>query len=305
MHKEIALRENSQYKSTYRKMKELEGLNLVKNTSDLAKIGKKELVRAEKYYELSEEGIFALFFHSSILTRPNIFYYDKKSTEPQISDNLNVTNIIKECGLKLFENYENCNLFKMFLPIHFSQVNASCIDNNYIHKVGIYLGICCNIIKDFISSFPKGLFDCDSDMNYEYNKKNCEETILYDLSNLKNGRNKISERDHLLSFVKKIFSLGENNVRVKRIYDNKIIIDFSDENKVLEKIYLIYDGDKLVLEIYSIGYQTISKISLDSSSIKEIKIPTRPSYYFLNKFDFDLLSDIWKILPESRQAGMN
>ena len=65
------------YKNVHKKVQKLIKLKLIERVIDSSKFQEIELERGAKYYKLSEEGIFALFYDSSILANPNYYYIDQ------------------------------------------------------------------------------------------------------------------------------------------------------------------------------------------------------------------------------------
>src|SRR6185437_11419098 len=64
------------YKNIHKKVKKLIELNLIERIGD-SNISEKELEKGAKYYKLSEEGIFTLFYDSNVLAKPSYYYYDQ------------------------------------------------------------------------------------------------------------------------------------------------------------------------------------------------------------------------------------
>jgi len=280
------------YKNIHKKVKKLIELNLIERIGD-SNISEKELEKGAKYYKLSEEGIFTLFYDSNVLAKPSYYYYDQTfDRENDITQKL--LNIFLDYKKEIFKNHKNCNFFEIFLYPWIGIDTVLNLDEKTIDIIRLFLADCCNVVKDHILSFPQGTFQLSDEPIDEWSFNNTQEIKSedeFDLSALNEGENLVIENPSL-SFLNQFFSLESNKVKVKKMDNggNHIII-ISSIPQHTKSIHFIYNKEEKKLDIISIDEDNLSKASLypETDPIKNIKLAM---YKALNSYQkkFDLVS---------------
>jgi hypothetical protein len=269
------------YKSLYRIVHKLVGWKLVEEDVNRSKSKRKKSSLNGTYYKITEEGIFTLFHDSTVLEKLNFYYYDEQYRNRPFENNVNISEISTEYSTLIYKTHQNCDFFKLFLYPWISLDTLVHLDINIISQTRRYLTDCCIALKDFLLPLPREIFASESEP--DINKSNDHEAskvLNYDLNTLKDGENEVY-RDPLLLLIRKIFSINEDVIFVKRIFDFQLVLD--------SKIHIIFNESMHQLEIYLIGKNNISEYILSAKSIKEIEIPSDPLIYLLERFDSDSL----------------
>ena len=181
------------YKNVHKKVQKLIGLKLIERVVDSSKFQEIELEKGAKYYKLSEEGIFALFYDSNILANPNYYYYDQISNGKN-KDIQKISNIFLDYKKEIYRYHKDCNFFKLCLYPWICVDTILYLDEDTLDKIRIFLTNCCNIIKNCIPSFPKGIFHPIEESNNIVDLQNLiQSNDEVDIDILNEGDNKVSD----------------------------------------------------------------------------------------------------------------
>lgn len=276
---------NKHHRSFRRRVQKLIDLKLIEKEPYPLKFKKKsQLKRKEVYYKLSEEGIFVLFHHSDILIRPNLFFYDYLVRKGRF-DGLNLGYVFTVYTKLIYKQKKDCKFFELFLSPWFSIEDIDRLDESIIPQLHGYLTDCCISVKNFLSSFPYGIWTFEDEAFDSKDDENSKRKVItFDFNNLKDTMNEKSN-DPFLSFIKKIFRIENNDVYISQEHDSQFLLNFKEERKV----YVVLNDQKQKLEIYDIEKGYISRFFLDCKSAKEIEIPINPLSYFISQFNFNNL----------------
>ncbi len=282
------------YKNIHKKVKKLIRLNLIERVTDSSNISERELEKGAKYYKISEEGIFALFYDSNVLAKPSYYYYDQTFNRKKDSTQ-KLLNIFLDYKKEIFKNHKDCNFFELFLHPWIGIDTVLNLDEKTIDIIRLFLTDCCNVVKDHVLSFPKGTFQLSIESIDEWSFNNAQELESkdeFDLSALNEGDNLVMEIPSL-SFLNQLFSFSfeSDKVKVKKTADNdgNHIIIISSVSYYPKNIQFIYNKLEKKLDIISIDEDNLSKISLyaEVNPIKNIKLAMYKALsYSLKKFDF-------------------
>ena len=265
------------YKNTHKKVVKLIDLRLIEKVIDAPKINKTELDRGAKYYGLSEEGIFALFYNSSVILKPSVYYVQRAFENGKTVEDLQ--EIFSEYKKEIFKNHHNCTFFELFL---LSWITIETIENasdKLFDTIRLFLNYCCNLVKDHIIRFSKSIHELEPSNASTY------------INQLKSpnpfpGKESDNVDDiSLFSYMKSIFSKNLNLIKIYRDNNKGIIllIKSLDSN---QKILLYIDKENIP-NILSF-YKNADNTSLFTYSInhKSLKLPSR----FKFEPDIDLKS---------------
>lgn len=281
-------KKNKHHRSFSRRIQKLVKIKLIEIEPDPLKFKKKsELKRKEEYYRISEEGIFVLFYHLDILSRPSLFFYDYLDRHGLLA-NSNLSYVFAKYSKLIFQNYKDCKFFELFLSPWISINDIDKFDDNTIQKLHLYMRDCCISVKNFLSSLPIGIWKLEREICDSIDKQNSENSqekvILYDLKNLKDIKSENSD-DPFLSFIRKIFCIENSEMDITQANNSQLILDVESK----KKIYLVFKDREQKLEIHLIGKDNISRLILETKSNREVGIPINPLSYFISQFDFDKL----------------
>ena len=101
------------YKNSRQKVQKLIDLKLIEKETDLSKFKEKELDKGAKYYKLSEEGIFVLFYNSRVFLEPSVYYVQRAFENGKTVDD--VSHIYVEYKKEIFKNHQDSSFFELFL----------------------------------------------------------------------------------------------------------------------------------------------------------------------------------------------
>jgi hypothetical protein len=273
------------YKNVHKKVQKLIVLKLIERVEDHSKFQEIELEKGAKYYKLSEEGIFALFYDSNILANPNYYYFDQ-TCHGKNKDIQKIPNIFLDYKKEIYRYHKDCNFFKLFLHPWICIDTILNLNEDTLDKIRIFLTDCCNIIKYYILSSPKGIFHLSVESNNILISDTVTESLdEFDFTTLNEGNNMVSDNS-IFSFLNLFFSFGSETARVKRLDCNHIIVSYTSDS--IREVKLIYNEEEKKLYVISIDDDNISKVSLYADSIKKVKLSNSPDY-FLNHLDLSSL----------------
>src|SRR6185437_11328281 len=124
------------YKVVHQKVQKLIDLGLVERITDESIISKKELEKGAKYYCLSEEGIFALFYNLDVLFNPPYYYYDQSDIAKETQKLLN---ILPDYKKEIFKNHKDCQFFNIFLYPWINMDTVLNLDEKTLDKIVLSL----------------------------------------------------------------------------------------------------------------------------------------------------------------------
>jgi hypothetical protein len=247
------------YKNMHKKVQKLIDFKVIEKETDASKFQKRELERGAKYYKLSEEGIFALFNDSRFLLRPPVSYVNRSFKNGKTKED--ISEIFHEYGRQIYNNHKNCIFFKLFL---LPWISIETMENLHIQghldsHITTLLNERCSIIKKQLSNFPKGIFGhhvLDQFFEMDYVARYLDFDFM-------EGVIKV-EDNPVLSFLKNLFSLNLEVVKVKKENENRItlckpddtselLLEFKDEENELNIISAKNIEDRLSLPAYSIS----------------------------------------------------
>jgi hypothetical protein len=250
------------YKNAHKKVQKLIDLKLVDRLTDTTTLAKRELERGAKYYRLSEEGIFVLFYDYSMIMKPHRYYVMQSFKQGKTPEDME--SIFAEYGKEIFRNHFTCTLFKLFLSPWISTETIENLDEGTLSKIRTFLNGCCNDIKDRLLLLPDGIYkssELDRMLNLDY------QTMYLDFD-LDDGVIK-SDDNAALSFLKNIFSFRTEVVKVKKVDHNNIIISNTEDTI---KFRINYNDEEKALDLISVNEDT-DRVSLHAHSIKKVATP--------------------------------
>jgi hypothetical protein len=254
------------YKNTHKKVVKLIDLKLIEKVIDAPKIKKTELDRGAKYYGLSEEGIFALFYNSSVILKPSIYYVQRAFENGKTVEDLQ--EIFSEYKKEIFKNHQNCTFFKLFLLPWITMETIENASDKLFDTIRLFLNYCCNLVKDHIIRFSKNIHELEP-----------SNASIY-VDQLKSpdpfpGKKSVDVDDvSLFSYMKSFFSQILNLIKINRSNNKGIIllIKSLDSNQKM----LLYKDKENIPNILSF-YKNTDNTSLFTYSInhKSLKLPSR------------------------------
>lgn len=252
------------YKNTHKKVQKLIDFKVIEKETDASKFQKRELERGAKYYKLSEEGIFSLFNDSRFLWRPPVSYVNRAFKNGKTKEDM--VEIFHEYGREIYTNHKNCMFFKLFL---LPWISIETIENLHIQghlddHITTLLTDRCNVIKKQLSNFPQGIFKhhaLDQFFEMDYNPRYLD-------FDFKEGIIKV-EDNPALSFLKNLFLLNLEVVKVKKENENRIILCKTDDTK---KLLLDFKDEENEINIIS-AKNIEDRVSLPAYSISQVMIP--------------------------------
>lgn len=272
------------YMNTHKKVQKLIDLKLIEKETDTSKFSERELEKGAKYYKLSEEGIFVLFYNSNVLFRPSIYYVQRAFDEGKTVEY--VSNIFAEYKKEIFKKHKNSVFFELFL---FPWISIETIDNadkKILDNVIMSLNECCTIIKDY-NLKTSGFYRIDWNVIRHLN------------SEIMNG-NRISglesvdvDDKNLLPYMQNFFNEGLPKVRIKREdiknhiilskppvpnfhSQKKLLLAYKDEEDRSNIISFYKNSEGSSLFNYSLWHRLISN---PLSDIKDGDIDLKSLYF--------------------------
>ncbi len=265
------------YKNTHKKVQKLISLKLVERETDESKLQDKNPDRGAKYYKLSEEGIFVLFYDSAIHLDTNSFN-NILSTVSKNIDNFEV-----QYKKEIFKQYKNCDLFRFFISPWISIDTIENLGEDITIKIMMFLKNCCNVVIEKIGPLNEGIFH-SYDLSEIIEFRHPRESQTLDMGVINEGTVKV-EDNQLFLFIRKVFSLESETVKVKIMDRNHKVVIKLDNTELFQ---LNYKEEPKELDIVSTNYNT-DKVSLPAISINEIKTPDILFDYQVDKVDLNSL----------------
>ncbi len=252
------------YKNTHKKIQRLVELKLVERITDESKLEGKNSKRRQKYYEISEEGIFALFCDSRVYINSSYYIIDNffKNEMDFIKPKYAFRRISD-----FNKHHNNCHFFRLFLLPWISIGTIENLSIDLESRVRKFLTDCCNIVKE-------------SQVYFALNTLSSELTHLNDeIYEIDRSNNPI------LYLIKKAFFLEIKTVKIKRENNNEIVISKPDDEKLVR---LIYKEKEQELEISSYSDNS-DRFSLRANSVNEVKVPRDISWVAIDEINLDNL----------------
>jgi hypothetical protein len=187
------------YKNTHKKVQKLVKLKLIERENDNSKLKDKDSERGAKYYKLSEEGIFVLFYAPGISLNANNY------SDILNSGHKNIEDFEVQYKIEIYKNHKNCNFFRFFISPWISINTIEHLGEDLTVKIQMFLKNCCSIVKDKMMSLSEGAFypyELSKYVEFGYPR----ESKYLDLSSINEGIIRV-EDSHLFLFIRKIFSL--------------------------------------------------------------------------------------------------
>lgn len=264
------------YKNTHKKVQKLVKLKLIERETDNSKLKDKGLERGAKYYKLSEEGIFVLFYDPDIPPNTNNYYKILNSGRK------NMENFEVQFKIEIYKNYKNCDFFRFFISPWISIDTIENLGEDLTIKIQMFLKNCCSIVKDKIISVNAEIFH-SNDMSKTIEFLYPRQSKYINLDAIHDGIFKVDDNP-LFLFIRKIFPINVDLVKVKKIDNDSIIITKTDDAKLFQLNYKEEQGE---LDIVSIN--DTDSVSLPANSISQIEIPDILFDHFVNEIDLDSL----------------
>lgn len=283
-----------EYKMIHYRFQKLIKLNLVERELDRSKFEEKELSRTDKYFKISEIGLFVLFYNSLILINPTVYYYkhhagskfalDFKTDLQSKFKNGDLLDIQYKFRKEIYKNYFNSYFFKLFLLPWISIDKIQNLDGDGIKEITNYLSNCCYIVKNYLSSLPRNLlYYCDNLDSSSSSKiiSVKDEIDFIDIEYLCKDYENMRDSP-LVSFINKIFPL-DSPITFQELDKNNFVLISKSSNPV----QLYFDESKKRLNINSFEDNVYYTITLDADSLKEVKLYKNQLLRILNGIDFD------------------
>lgn len=266
------------YKNSRQKVQKLIDLKLIEKETDLSKFKEKELDKGAKYYKLSEEGIFVLFYNSRVFLEPSVYYVQRAFENGKTVDD--VSHIYVEYKKEIFKNHQDSSFFELFLLPWISIETVESASEELYDNIRLFLNYCCSLVKDHIIGLSKRTDELE------------ESTALIYIDKIKSqdpflGMKSVNVDDvSLFSYVTDISLDRPTLVKIKRDKNKNIIllIKSLDSNQTI----LLYKDKENIPTIVSL-YKNTDGSSLFTHSIKHKQIKLLAP---LSRFKFEYGMDL-------------
>ncbi len=265
------------YKNTHKKVQKLIKLKLIERETDSSKLSDRDSERGAKYYKLSEEGIFVLFY------APDVFTNTNNNWDILNAEQKNIEDYEVQYKIEIYKNHKDCNFFRFFISPWISLNTIENLGEGLTIKIQMFLKNCCSIVKDKIISLSAGFFHSYG-LSKNVGSRHERESQYIDLSSINEGGTMVDD-SNLFLFIRKIFSLDLDIVKVKKIDKNHIIVTKSDDAELFQ---LNYKEDQNELDIISIN-DNMNRVSLPANLTNGIRIPSILFDYLVDRIDLSSL----------------
>ncbi len=257
---------NIAYKNSYRKVQKLIDLKLIEKEIDLSQFDEKELEKGAKYYKLSEEGILALFYNSTVFLKPSIYYVQRAFENGKAVEDM--SDIFSEYKKEIFKNHQNCAFFNLFLLPWISIETIEKVSEELFDIIRLFLNYCCNVVKDHIIRFSKRVYEWEDEgiASGFIGEIEAQEPLL-------GMKSVIIDDLNLFSYVKDILSKGINLTKIKDNNkssilvikpsdSNRRILLYKDKENIPNLIFFYKHTNGSSLFTYSISHRLLKPITI-------------------------------------------
>jgi hypothetical protein len=215
-------------------------------------------------YKLSEEGLFAFLYDFRIYYKISSYYWSYCKTKDK---DIQYSQALTYFRRSIYRTNQDSDFFKFFLYTWISNDTVTKLSGITLLKVGRYLSNICKTIKNHFDFYKYGRNETrkkdplDGYDNFIYAR-------YYDFTQIKGG-DYLVDKEPLLNFTNKIFSFGDDKVRVNRMSRIEVVVSNSRNP---DEISLRFLEKQKRLEIAKTVNNHKESISIPAPSIERVEI---------------------------------